>query len=177
MSHPVSGHVTRYDRKRRSVWRAKYRLPDGRRLEVQLSFGGREWQTLRLEISKPEADEIEVVHVAVGISDFGLRYQVAQKLHAVTEQPPDRHNLRFWDLIDLMLLEDLLGGDLANVGEAAELTFAARATHGWPPDLVVPKSWREPYARAASEIDAELPLDVGQAADRVRTLIARIAAA
>ena len=43
-----------------------------RRLEVQLSFGGREWQTLQLEIAKPEADEIELVHVAVGISDFGL---------------------------------------------------------------------------------------------------------
>jgi hypothetical protein len=43
-----------------------------RRLEVQLSFGGREWQTLQLEIAKPEADEIEVVPVAVGISDFGL---------------------------------------------------------------------------------------------------------
>jgi hypothetical protein len=82
-----------------------------RRLEVQLSFGGREWQTLQLEIAKPEADEIELVPVAVGIGDFGLdgpeevaclslRFQVAQKLHAVTEQPPNRENLRFWDLID-----------------------------------------------------------------------------
>jgi hypothetical protein len=33
MSHPVSGHVTRYDGKRRSVWRAKYRLPDGRQVK------------------------------------------------------------------------------------------------------------------------------------------------
>jgi hypothetical protein len=30
-----------------------------RRLEVQRSFGGPEWQTLQLEIAKPEADEIE----------------------------------------------------------------------------------------------------------------------
>ena len=159
-----------------------------RRLEVQVSFGGREWQTLQLEIAKPEADEIELVPVAVGIGEFGLdgpeevaclslRFQVAQKLHAVTEQPPGRENLRFWDLIDLMLLEELLGDDLAGVREAAEAVFVARGTHEWPPELVVPESWREPYARAASEIDADLPPDVDQAAERVRALIARIAAA
>lgn len=62
-------------------------------------------------IAKPEADEIELVPVAVGISDFGLdgpeevaclshRFQVARRLHAVTEQPLGRENLRFWDLID-----------------------------------------------------------------------------
>jgi hypothetical protein len=37
----------------------------------------------------------------------------------VTEQPRGRENLRFWDLIDLMLLEELLGNDLANVREAS----------------------------------------------------------
>jgi hypothetical protein len=156
-----------------------------RRLEVQLSFGGREWQTLQLEIAKPEADEIELVPVAVGIGDFGLdgpkevaclslRFQVAQKLHAVTEQPPGRENLRFWDLIDLMLLEELLRSDLAEVREAAEAVFVARGTHEWPPELVAPESWREPYARTATEVDADLPPDVDQAAERVRALFARI---
>src|SRR4051794_20109008 len=36
MSHPISGHVSRYDGKRRSVWRAKYRLPDGRQVKKTL---------------------------------------------------------------------------------------------------------------------------------------------
>src|SRR3954469_25197069 len=36
MRHPISGHVTRYDGKRRSVWRAKYRLPDGRQVKKTL---------------------------------------------------------------------------------------------------------------------------------------------
>src|SRR5215207_10038665 len=36
MGQPVSGHVTRYDGKRRSVWRAKYRLPDGRQVKKTL---------------------------------------------------------------------------------------------------------------------------------------------
>src|SRR3954462_12752256 len=30
---PVSGHVFRYEGKRRSTWRAKYRLPDGRQVK------------------------------------------------------------------------------------------------------------------------------------------------
>jgi hypothetical protein len=32
----------------------------------------RDRQTLQLEVTKPEADEIELVPVAVGIADFGL---------------------------------------------------------------------------------------------------------
>jgi Nucleotidyl transferase AbiEii toxin, Type IV TA system len=174
------------------VFRRKGEVEDirdtgSRRLEVQLSFGGRDWQTLQLEIGKLEADEIELVPVAVGIEDFGLdgpgevaclslRFQLAQKLHAVTEQPLGRENLRFWDLIDLMLLEQLLGNDLAEVREAAEAVFIARGTHEWPPELVVPESWREPYARTASEVDADLPGDVDRAAEQVQALIARVEA-
>src|SRR3954454_18441466 len=36
MGHPISGHVTRIDGKRRSVWRAKYRMPDGRQVKKTL---------------------------------------------------------------------------------------------------------------------------------------------
>jgi hypothetical protein len=157
-----------------------------RRLDVQLSFAGREWQTLQLEIAKPEADEIELVPVAVGIEDFGLespelvaclslRYQVAQKLHAVTEQPPDRPNLRFWDLIDLILLAALLDDDLTPLRDAAIAIFETRGTHAWPPDLTIPEAWRAPYAAGVAELDAGLPAQVDDAAARVRALITAIA--
>ena len=33
MVRPVSGHVYRWEGKRRPVWRAKYRLPDGRQVK------------------------------------------------------------------------------------------------------------------------------------------------
>src|SRR3954454_19279731 len=36
MAHPVSGHVFRVEGKRRAVWRAKYRLPDGRQVKKTL---------------------------------------------------------------------------------------------------------------------------------------------
>ena len=36
MAHPVSGHVFRFEGQRRPVWRAKYRLPDGRQVKKTL---------------------------------------------------------------------------------------------------------------------------------------------
>ena len=36
MAHPISGHVFRFEGKRRPVWRAKYRLPDGRQVKKTL---------------------------------------------------------------------------------------------------------------------------------------------
>lgn len=156
-----------------------------RRLFVQVSFAGKDWQTLQIEVARPEATEPELVPVAIGIADFkldgpervaclALRYQVAQKLHAVTEQPEGWTNHRFWDLIDLQPQRELLGSDLARVREACAEIFTGRDLHSWPPELVVPDDWREPYATAAGELDADLPLDVDSAADQVRDFIAAI---
>ena len=123
-----------------------------RRLAIQVEFAGSSWQTLQLEVARPEAAEVELVPVAISIADFrldgpsrvaclSLRFQIAQKLHAVTERPEDRENLRFWDLIDLILLRELLDeGGLGAVREACVTTFAIRGTHAWPPELVVPES-------------------------------------
>ena len=36
MQRPISGHVFRVERKRRPVWYAKYRLPDGRQVQKRL---------------------------------------------------------------------------------------------------------------------------------------------
>ncbi len=159
-----------------------------RRLFVQVSFAGKDWQTLQIEVARPEATEPELVPVAIGIADFkldgpkrvaclALRYQVAQKIHAVTEQPDGWTNHRFWDLIDLQLQRELLGNDLARVREACVEIFVGRDLHPWPPELVVPDDWRQPYAAGAGELDADLPLDVDSAADQVRNFIAAIDAA
>jgi len=159
-----------------------------RRLAIQVEFAGSSWQTLQLEVARPEAAEIELVPLAIGIADFKLdgpsrvaclsvRYQIAQKLHAVSERPPDRENLRFWDLIDLILLAEMLPKDLRSLREACVQTFEARGTHEWPPELAVPPSWAEPYAAAIEEIDRELPPTVEVAAEEVCAFIAEIDAA
>lgn len=156
-----------------------------RRLAIQVEFAGSNWQTLQLEVARPEVAEVELVPVAISIADFkldgpaqvaclSLRYQIAQKLHAVTEQPEGRENLRFWDLIDLILLRELVGEDLATVREACVVTFQTRDMHVWPPELGAPESWAEPYTAAIEEIDRALPPTIDAAADEVRAFIAEI---
>ncbi len=159
-----------------------------RRLQVQVEFAEKPWQTLQLEVAQPEADEPELVPVAISIADFklegpdrvaclSLRYQIAQKIHAVTERPEDRDNLRYWDLIDLILLRELLDAELSVVREACVKTFQLRGTHPWPPQLDILDGWREPYAATAAEIEADLPEEVEAAAEEVRAFIAAIEAA
>ena len=156
------------------------------RLALQVSFQQRGWQTLTVEIARPEADESEIVPSAISLADFkldspervtclSLRYQIAQKIHAVTEEPTDgRANLRHWDLIDLILLRDLFGGDLWRARHACVQTFENRGTHDWPPTLKVPDAWSEPYRLDVSEIDADLPSDVQGAAEAVSQFISAI---
>jgi hypothetical protein len=143
-------------------------------------------QTLTVEIGRPEADESDLVLSAISLADFkldspervtclSLRYQIAQKIHAVTEEPADgRLNLRHWDLIDLILLRALLEEDLWHVREACIWTFEDRNTHNWPPTLKVPDAWSESYRFDVSQIKAGLPEDVQAAAEAVAEFIAAI---
>lgn len=160
--------------------------PHARRFDVRLSYRSRAWSTVRLEVSGPEpgVDQFEWVP-AIGLETFKLagpagvpclplRFQIAQKLHAVTERPADRENARFRDLVDLLLLRDLVV-EAQDLRAACEATFEHRGTHGWPPTLEVPASWRAPYARLARDNGLAVT-DVEDAAAEVRRLIAQIAA-
>lgn len=157
------------------------------RLEVKLLFGGRHWGTLKLEVATPDSRGVDGEPVpAIPIDEFGitgpesipclsLRYQIAQKLHAVTERFRDRKNERFRDLIDLIICGDLIA-DMADVKEACLDTFAARGAHSWPPELFVPGDWAEPYTALAEEMAFPVA-DVKEAAAQVRTMITAIDAA
>jgi hypothetical protein len=113
---------------------------------IKLSFAGRSWSSVKLEISPPEGSASEPEKVPALPLDFvGLqgpkslpcvpvRYQIAQKLHAVTERFSDRENGRERDLIDLILLRKLVD-DLGEVRDACVETFATRRQHTWPPEL------------------------------------------
>lgn len=155
-------------------------------VDVKLLFRGRSWATLKLEVARPDSlatdgEEVE----AIPIDEFGiegprmvrclsLRYQIAQKLHAVTQRFEEGENERFRDLIDLIICRDLVG-DLGEVREACIDTFDSRNLHTWPPTLQVPDSWAEPYMALAEEMDFPVT-DVGDAAVQVRELISEISA-
>lgn len=162
---------------------------NSQRVDIRLSYRGRRWGTVQFEIAPAEGDSLEEVDniEAIGIDHFGLEgpkevpcltipYQLAQKLHACTESPPEGkdENHRFHDLIDLLLLEGLIGdGGFADVRKACLDTFAVRGRHSWPPDLVVYRSWPEAYERLA--VEQGFPItDIEESAERVRGLIAAI---
>jgi Nucleotidyl transferase AbiEii toxin, Type IV TA system len=161
------------------------------RIDLKLSYKGRSWSTVQLEVSPSEgqlAREIDRV-AAFDLAPFGLegpndvpcvatRYQIAQKLHACTEVFDDGpENGRFRDLLDLLLLRGLVEDvALAHVRGACVEVFDVRRKHSWPPQLTVPDSWAGPFERLAKESQFAIT-DVEDAAARVREMIAEIDAA
>lgn len=173
---------------RRSEITTLPRRAEFKKVKVQVIFAGRVLSSPQLEITPAETGHEEFTTVpglpleAVGLDGpetvlvLDTRWQIAQKLHAVTEEYPDGYeNPRFRDLIDLQLLGSL-DTDLAAVRQACEQVFAARGGHTWPPRVTTQPSWPEGYAALAEELDMN-PADVEAAADAVQVLIDRIASA
>jgi hypothetical protein len=157
------------------------------RTRVKTSFRTKPFMTIVLEIAPVEAggDEVEVLP-AHDLSKIGMdgpqlipvlavRWQIAQKLHALTE-PPLRsggENPRYWDLIDLQLLHAIVGEDLAPVKDACQRIFASRHQQPWPPSITLYPSWPELYATIANGLDMPIT-DVNEAAKIVQELIQHI---
>lgn len=170
---------------------ARIRGSNSVRVEIRLSFNGRSWGTVPIEIAPVEEPEVLSIDqiAAIDISKFGLDgpeelpcvgipYQMAQKLHACTERfDTGSENDRHHDLIDIILLDDLLHeSQLGSVRRACVAIFENRSAQPWPPVLDVPATWAEPYKRLALEIEFEVA-EVERAADLVREIIAKIDAA
>lgn len=156
-----------------------------RRMDVKMTYKHKPWATLRVEASPPEVNAVEAEQIsAFSLTQLGLdgpeyvacqslRYQIATKLHAVTERFPDRENDRYRDLIDLLLLAEL-APDLSRVAAACHEIFDVRAMHAWPPRLTIEPSWPAQYAALAAEHDFAVA-DVRDAVDQVQALIDRLA--
>lgn len=81
-----------------------------------------------------------------------LTKQIAQKLHAVTEQPDSgRPNDRFRDLLDIIVLGSL-APPTPELREVCEETFRIRAKQEWPPDIMALPHWIEPMEQRAQEM-------------------------
>jgi hypothetical protein len=151
------------------------------RFDVKLTYEGRNWATLRVEVSPPEGQAHEPESVpALSISEFGLtgptnvpclslRFQIAQKIHACTERFPDRENERVHDLIDLQLMQELIE-DYRPVKSACIEVFGLRRAHPWPPTLTIEPTWPGTYSQLAAEF-AFPTKDIAEASVRVQALI------
>ena len=158
--------------------------PHVRRIRVKVAFRTKPFMTLIVEVAPVEAggDEIEEI-AAHNLSTIGLagpdiipvlavRWQIAQKLHAVTEPPlrPGGENPRYWDLIDLQLLQALTGENLAHVKDACQRIFTARGQQPWPPQITTYPDWSDRYTTMANSLDMPIT-DLDEAVEVVHALI------
>ena len=133
--------------------------------DIKLSYCGRSWQTIRIEIGHNEigdADEYEEFLPAeiaeafealsfprpAALRVMKLTYQMAQKLHAVSEPGSERAH----DLIDLQLMVGHSELDLSEVRKTCVRLFSYRRKHKWVPEIVAGESWRKTYEDAYATI-------------------------
>lgn len=98
------------------------RLINPRRFDITIELRGVTWRRIQFEISPDEAgigDDFEIIEppqlTGFGLPDpdtlvaIAMRFQIAQKLHAVSDphDPPASINDRARDIVDLLLLRDL----------------------------------------------------------------------
>jgi hypothetical protein len=161
--------------------------PHVHRIRVKVAFRTKPFMTLIVEVASVEAggDEIEEI-AAHDLSTIGLvgpdiipvlavRWQIAQKLHAVSEPPlrPGGENPRYWDLIDLQLLQVLAGENLAPVKDACRRLFAARKQQDWPPQITIYPDWSGRYTTMATSLDMPIT-DLNEAVEVIHALIRAI---
>ena len=115
------------------------------RFRVKLFYKGKDFVTVPMELSPVEGrslDQVEELPAAVSLAPVQLaeaesipflpiRYQVAQKLHACTEDTgEERPNQRARDLADILLIEELALDDDHHVGQSGQQRVAPREPPG-----------------------------------------------
>lgn len=131
---------------------------------VSLFFLGKPWSGLDVEVSDAEVAPAAFNHCLVAPellelgNEFGfgplsavalidVEYQIAQKLHAVTDPAYQRPH----DLVDLQLLWGS-GPDVTVTGELCRTVFAWRQAQSWPPLPLRPMTgWERGYRDARQE--------------------------
>lgn len=153
--------------------------------DVKLDYCTKPWLTVQFELGHNElgdADEYDEElssDIADAFMELGfprpapvrlmaLEFQLAQKLHAVTEPGGNRAR----DLVDLQIIANDPKLDFAKARRICKRTFAYRKRHAWPPIMAGGDDWAEMYLDARGELPV-LP-EVAKAIEWANELIARI---
>ena len=165
--------------------------------DVRIMVKGATWRRVRVEVSFPEgriAERAQPVP-APPIGFFGvdapdhvagivMDYQVAQKIHACTDEDTDGWvNDRVRDVIDANLFHDYFyaGGPPPSLKLACLDVFESRAREAtqlgmvprhWPPVVEPNDLWRSLYPGLAASVGSQVSLD--EAIGRLNTWIAAI---
>lgn len=120
------------------------------------------WANVRLEVSHDElgdaddpdlvdSPDVAMLFERVGLPAPGalplmrLDYQIAQKLHALSEPRSERAH----DLVDLQVMLGNSKVDSEKTGYLCERLFAYRKAQEWPPCLEIAPSWEDAYAASS----------------------------
>jgi hypothetical protein len=159
------------------------------RFRVKLLYKGKDFVTVPMELSPVEGrslDEVEVLPAAVSLEPVQLtgadaipflpvRYQVAQKLHACTEDlGEERPNQRARDLADILLIDELALDDdqMSGLRDVCVEIFELRDKHPWPPTVVAWPGWGQIWGRLMET--ERLDYSIAEAVVRVQGLVDRI---
>lgn len=156
--------------------------------DVKLSYLGKSWLTVSLEIGHDEigdADEVEMglapdvaeLFGKVGLPQPGpvplmpLHHQVAQKFHALTESGSERAH----DLVDLQTIIANTRLDLAKTNETCKRLFSYRRAQPWPSKVVKGEGWDGLYSGRADGLP--VMQDVDDAVEWANALVDSITSA
>lgn len=152
--------------------------------DVKLSYLGKPWCTVPVEVGHNEigdaesADWVSLQDAEAVFAKLGfpllkqvplmpLDHQIAQKLHAVTDDDD-----RVRDLVDLQLIIQNGDIDLALTRDTCERLFAYRKRQEWPPVVAARSGWGDQYAIQADGLPVSQ--DVYEAAEKINAFIKAI---
>jgi predicted nucleotidyltransferase component of viral defense system len=177
-----SGRVVKREPARPTNVPAKYVMQP---YDVKLTYMGKAWCTVPLEVGHNEIGDAEVpdwaeltdvtvLFKSLGFPALGnvplmpLEHQIAQKLHAVTSEGD-----RARDLIDLQLIFARAQVDLRKVRQTCERLFSYRKAQGWPATILKQENWGTLYTEQATGLPVLQSVD--EAIDWANELIGKIA--
>lgn len=166
--------------------------PPPLRTEIKLRYRNKPFVTIPFELAAAEGRSMEAperLPAAVQLAPVHLddpetipflpiRYQIAQKLHACTEDVGDPPNQRVRDLHDILLIQDLAveASSHPAIREACVEIFEGRGRHPWPPAITVWPGWDTLWADLAARenIDMTLAETVAAVTEFVATIDAAV---
>ena len=139
---------------------------------IKLTYLGRAWLTVPLEIGHDEIGDTEVFDLYISqeiisiferlgfptpdpIALLQLHHQIAQKLHALSTEGSDRAH----DLIDLQVIAKYDSIDYPMTKNACKRLFSYRRQQDWPPVISVGDRWEMLYRSQTNDLDVILSID------------------
>lgn len=141
-------------------------------LSVKLSYLNKPWCSVLLEVGHNEIGDANKPDYVVpkeandllnrlgfdalpAIPLMSLEYQIAQKLHGLSEDGSNRIN----DLIDIQLIIKNSNVDLKNINSICRRLFDYRNQQLWPPTIIKTTMWEEIYKNQTLDVEVEQDLN------------------